>query len=106
MCINNNGRGDVCDDFDKDGVINIEDNCPDNPNRNQADADGDTIGDVCDQEESRATEKYVWIPWVAMTGAIAVFVLLFWIMLKRARVDNTAAKKEPLKKPMSDRTNS
>jgi hypothetical protein len=35
-------------DDDGDGVINDEDNCPADPNPEQADADGDDIGDVCD----------------------------------------------------------
>jgi len=103
--INKNGRGDVCDDYDKDGVINSLDNCPDTPNRNQADEDGDKIGDACDEEESRVTEKYAWIPWAAMGGAIVVFGSLFWIMLRRMRTELTLEKeKEPVKKPMSDRT--
>jgi hypothetical protein len=104
--INQNGRGDVCDDYDKDGVINAVDNCQDTPNRNQADEDGDKIGDVCDEEESRVTEKYAWIPWAAMGGAILVFGSLFWIMLRRMRSEQASGKeKEPVKKPMSDRTN-
>jgi hypothetical protein len=103
--INQNGRGDVCDDYDKDGVINSVDNCQDTPNRNQADEDGDNIGDVCDEGESRVTEKYAWIPWAAMGGAILVFGTLFWIMLRRMRSEQTSGKeKEPVKKPMSDRT--
>lgn len=35
-------------DCDGDGVPNSTDNCPANPNTDQADADGDGIGDVCD----------------------------------------------------------
>jgi|TARA_B110000438_G_C15758126_1_gene626061 hypothetical protein len=35
-------------DRDYDGVTNLEDNCPDDPNPNQEDLDGDLIGDVCD----------------------------------------------------------
>ena len=35
-------------DRDYDGVPNLEDNCPDDPNPNQEDLDGDLIGDVCD----------------------------------------------------------
>ena len=58
------GLGDVCDvcplddadacmglegnDLDADGVPNGEDNCPLQPNSNQADADDDGKGDVCD----------------------------------------------------------
>ena len=35
-------------DRDYDGVANQEDNCPDDPNPDQEDIDGDLIGDVCD----------------------------------------------------------
>jgi large repetitive protein len=61
----NDNLGDVCDpcpvnantttctvvnpdDRDGDGVLNVTDNCPDNANANQADADMDMKGDVCD----------------------------------------------------------
>lgn len=36
------------DDVDEDGVINVEDNCPNAPNPAQADTDGDSLGDACD----------------------------------------------------------
>ena len=35
-------------DRDADGVLDASDNCPDRPNRDQADEDGDGDGDVCD----------------------------------------------------------
>jgi thermitase len=35
-------------DADNDGVANSDDNCPTRSNRNQADADRDRVGDVCD----------------------------------------------------------
>ena len=36
-------------DSDDDGVANGDDNCPDDRNADQADTDGDDIGDVCDE---------------------------------------------------------
>ena len=35
-------------DIDEDGIMDDEDNCIDGYNPNQADTDGDDIGDVCD----------------------------------------------------------
>lgn len=37
-----------CPDRDQDGVIEPLDNCPDTANRDQADQDGDGVGDACD----------------------------------------------------------
>ncbi len=41
-------------DADGDGVPDEFDNCPQVPNASQADSDGDTIGDACDQGGSAA----------------------------------------------------
>jgi hypothetical protein len=37
-------------DSDGDGVVDLEDSCPYTPNADQADADGDGFGDVCDPD--------------------------------------------------------
>jgi len=83
--VNENGRGDVCDDFDKDGVTNASDNCINEPNRNQRDTDNDGIGDICDGEESRVTEKYPWIVWGGIILAALIFLSLFAIAVKKIR---------------------
>ena len=68
----NDGLGDICDfyptcaanddtcpkhvdpnDRDNDGIENLKDNCPDDANADQADADSDGIGDVCDTCDDR-----------------------------------------------------
>ncbi len=38
------------DDEDLDGILNTQDNCPQNANEDQADTDFDDIGDACDPE--------------------------------------------------------
>ena len=83
--VNNNGRGDICDDFDQDGVINSKDNCLNNPNRDQKDIDSDGIGDVCDAEESRITERYTWVPWIGIGFAALVLIILLVVMARSTR---------------------
>ncbi len=83
--VDSNGRGDACDDFDSDGVINQVDNCVDQPNRGQQDIDNDGKGDTCDGEESRLTEKYPVIVWMAIVFAILVFVALFSLAIRSIR---------------------
>lgn len=86
--INSNGKGDACEDFDRDGIMNHSDNCPSEPNRNQADEDEDGIGDVCDSEESRLTERYIWVPWVGMGVAASVLIVLFLVVGVRPKSDS------------------
>lgn len=77
--LDQNGRGDACDDFDLDRVVNAKDNCPDHPNPDQLDTDGDGIGDACDKEESRFTEQHPWVPWAGMGIALLVLLGLFYL---------------------------
>jgi hypothetical protein len=44
------------DDTDCDEVLNVDDNCPDIFNQDQADQDDDTIGDLCDNCEAVAND--------------------------------------------------
>ena len=44
----------VLPDADGDGVADADDNCPDLANPDQADFDGDGVGDVCDADDDRA----------------------------------------------------
>lgn len=45
--------GFIFNDFDGDGDLNADDNCAFEPNADQADADGDGLGDVCDPRDDR-----------------------------------------------------
>lgn len=43
--------GEVIADRDSDGVLDDDDNCPDNANADQLDTDNDGLGDVCDDDD-------------------------------------------------------
>ncbi len=47
----------VTDDIDGDGVLDDDDNCPEDANASQADVDDDGIGDVCDPTDDRPVEE-------------------------------------------------
>ena len=51
ICSDNNSQQCLAMDWDHDGVLNENDNCPDTANADQADADSDQIGDLCDPSE-------------------------------------------------------
>jgi hypothetical protein len=54
-CEQETGWG-ITGDNDKDGIISMDDNCPDVANPDQADADADGIGDACDPDSETANE--------------------------------------------------
>lgn len=59
-----------CSNLDADGVCDAQDNCPSVSNSNQADADGDGLGDACDQAEPTCAPEPVTTP---VTGGSATF---------------------------------
>jgi hypothetical protein len=85
---NGNGVGDVCDDYDYDGVPTYIDNCPEIENPHQEDKDRDGLGDSCDNEESRITEKYGWIPWVVFLGVFVVIGFMVYEVVKMKKIKN------------------
>jgi len=53
--IDGDGIGDVCDlsalDLDGDGILNADDNCPNDHNISQTDSDSDGAGNACDTDD-------------------------------------------------------
>ncbi len=78
-----NGVGDVCEDTDQDNILNADDNCPTYPNWKQEDTDGDGLGDACDQEESRVTERYPFLGWVAIGIASIMVGAAFFLTIRK-----------------------
>lgn len=81
-----NGVGDACDDYDFDAVPSYKDNCPQLANPDQRDTDSDGLGDACDGEESRVTEKYKWLQWVALLLVFAAIGVMGRGVYKAAKL--------------------
>ncbi|MBP7832523.1 MAG: thrombospondin type 3 repeat-containing protein, partial [Candidatus Levybacteria bacterium] len=82
---NSDQDADACSDFDRDGVVQALDNCPLIPNANQEDRDSDNVGDLCDEEESRLTEKYPWIPLVGIVVGFGATLSIFAVTAKSGK---------------------
>jgi len=67
--------------------MNSIDNCPNYPNKYQEDTDGDGLGDVCDEEESRITERHGWLPWLGIGLAGLVLIILFAVTVKSMKTE-------------------
>ena len=61
------------------------DNCPFIENIDQQDTDRDGIGDACDAEESRFTERHGWIPWVTFGVVFVAVVGMGYEVIRRKR---------------------
>ncbi|MBT4917681.1 hypothetical protein HON58_04560 [Candidatus Peregrinibacteria bacterium] len=85
--LDENDKGDACEDHDRDGIMNSTDNCPEETNQYQRDDDGDGIGDACDGEESRVTEKLPWLPWLALILAAGVIGVIFYQTMQSSKKD-------------------
>jgi hypothetical protein len=71
-------------DTDDDGLFDYGDNCPTISNENQADSDGDGIGDACEQVDTAA------VPTLSEWGMIIFMTIILGIgvvtLLRRRRV--------------------
>jgi hypothetical protein len=81
----NNTGADVpdrgCSDRDQGGTVDAIDNCPDTPNGDQADLNGNFIGDACEAPQVDAlfatyTKNGVWLQWTATKADVSGFSIL------------------------------
>ncbi|MFZ2522553.1 MAG: thrombospondin type 3 repeat-containing protein [Minisyncoccia bacterium] len=93
--VDNNGTGNLCEDYDKDRVLNYTDNCAETVNYDQRDTDGDLVGDACDPDESRLTEKYPIVVWFSLGLSALVFIGLLYNVLKKVKSSSDSNSNKP-----------
>jgi len=71
------------EDFDNDGIINVEDNCPNERNTNQLDIDKDGIGDICDSTDNRLSEQNKWFFYVIAIVIVILFGFIGYKLFKK-----------------------
>lgn len=68
--MDNDGIGDSCDeDVDGDGILNVDDNCPEMANPGQEDTDNDGIGDICDNDNEPLHSEALVVSPITCPGA-------------------------------------
>ena len=75
----------MCEDSDRDGVVNIDDNCPEVRNPAQQDEDKDGIGNTCDNVDSRFTATRPWLLWAGMAMIIIVLAGIGAVIMGRTK---------------------
>jgi hypothetical protein len=74
------GREKICKDSDIDGIPDDIDNCPNTPNPDQADSDGDGIGDVCDTSSISDWTAYTRIWQTSYSGGGETYNQSDWVI--------------------------
>ena len=64
----------------EDGVTNDVDNCPDDTNADQADEDGDGIGDACDPDFVDDGGEPMDMPFCPANGAMQGMIMILPLM--------------------------
>ncbi len=80
--IDNNHRGDVCEDPDQDNKMSAKDNCPFVYNPAQKDSDADKIGDLCDNEDNRISENSDYLLYIVFGFGALFLGFLVWRSLR------------------------
>jgi len=88
--VDNDGRGDVCQDPDQDNLMSHKDNCPFVYNRDQSDIDADGIGDVCDDSDERFSENmHEWVlNGVFLLVALLLLGLVAWSVKNQSKKED------------------